>query len=119
MTPTHFLIDYVIYPFDLLVSICESDEIVRDILKEKLPEEHHGEIDVIFADSEARAVRFPNGATVIRFVNDPSPGLIAHESFHAVEFLMDAIEVPTGEAWAYLLQYIVNSITNKINEQTQ
>ena len=116
-SPQHFIIDYVIYPFDLLVSICESDDTVRNVLKDKLPEDIHGEIDIVFKESEARAVCFPNGATIIRFKNKPSAGLIAHEAFHAVEYIMNILELPVSEAWAYLLQYIVNEITYKINEK--
>lgn len=41
--------------------------------------------------------------------------VIVHEAFHATEFIMDFVGIPhcteTSEAFAYLLQYIVNEIT--------
>lgn len=43
----------------------------------------------------------------------PIPGVIAHECFHAVEFIMEAIGQTfglgdnTNESFAYLLQYLV------------
>jgi hypothetical protein len=115
MKAKHFIIDYTVYPFDLLVSVCESDTTVRRVLKNKLPEDLHDQIDVVFKYSNACTVCFPNDATFIRFSVEPGQGLIAHEALHAVEFLMQNIgNEQVNEAWNYLLQYIVSQINKKL-----
>jgi len=116
MKPKHFTIDYTIYPFNLLVSVCESDNCVRKILKDKLPDDLHSEIDVVFEPSVARTVMFQGGATIIRFSKEPSQGIIAHEALHAVDFLMSNIgNLTVNESWNYLLEYIINQINKNIN----
>jgi hypothetical protein len=114
MESTHFIINYQIYPFDLLVSICEDDIVVRRILEKKLPKSLHSEIDDIFRDSLATTTNFSNKATFIRFNVAPTPDLIAHEALHAVEFLMERIgNKEVNEPWNYLLQYIISQIYKK------
>jgi hypothetical protein len=119
MKAKHFIIDYVIYPFNLIVSICETDEQVRQILTEKLPDYAHTDINLVLGKDDSlyvgHTVKFSSGATIIRFPKKPTAGTIAHESLHAVEFLMNAIGDETvGEHWNYLLGYIVNRITEEV-----
>lgn len=44
-------------------------------------------------------------------------GFLVHEAFHAVEFLYNKIgikhNVESGEAWAYMMQYIVAEVLGK------
>ena len=111
----HFIINYTIYPFDLLVSVGETENVIRIVLEEKLPEDLHSDIDAVFNDSKARTVMFEGGQTVIRFKEKPTHGLIAHEALHAVEFLMNKIgNEQVNESWNYLLQYIVCEIYKNI-----
>jgi hypothetical protein len=118
MMPKHFTINYTIYPFDLLVSVCEDDYMLRCILEDKLQSRFHHEIDELFKNlHEGNTICFSNGATVIRFVSKPSQGLIAHEALHAVEMLMENIgNNRVDETWNYLLQYIVNQINKNIKK---
>ena len=111
----HFIINYTIYPFDLLVSVCEPDSTVKKVLEEKLQEDFHLEIDAVFVNSDARTTMFSGGQTIIRFSKKPTMGLIAHEALHAVEFLMERIgNEQVNEPWNYLLQYIVNEISRNL-----
>jgi hypothetical protein len=116
----HFIISYVIYPFDLLVSVCEPDEKITKTLTDRLPEDTHDEIEELLTESDARTVMFSSGQTAIRFSKSPECGVIAHEAFHAVKFLMDRISIPlssvSDEAWAYLLQYIVHEISKRLHK---
>lgn len=45
-------------------------------------------------------------------------GIVAHESFHAVEYLYQRVGIPycehTSESYAYMLEFIVNKITDKV-----
>jgi hypothetical protein len=60
-------------------------------------------------------VFFSRGATIIRFSVEPTPGLIAHEALHAVDFLMTHIgNGIVNEPWNYLLQYIVSQINKNL-----
>jgi hypothetical protein len=110
----HFTITYGIYPYDLLVSIGESDEEVTDFIKDNIPEALHEEIHHVFVQGvSARTVFFPDGTTIIRFL-DIDNGLIAHEALHAVHFLMHALgNKKITENWNYLIQYVVNQIHKK------
>ena len=115
MSAKHFIINYCIYPFDLLVSIHESEQEVIKILKKRLPDDVHKEIEDLPFSSEAFAVMFSSGQSFIRFLYKPTQGLIAHESLHAVAQLMNRIgNEDVNEAWNYLLQYIVTQINNNL-----
>jgi hypothetical protein len=114
MKAQHFIIDYTVYPFDLLVFVHESDREVRTLLENKLPKDIHSEIDELFGEYDARTVMFTSGQTVIRFIKIDA-GIIAHEALHAVQFLMNKIENYTPcETWNYLLQYIVTQINKNL-----
>jgi hypothetical protein len=114
-----FIISYEVYPFDVLVSLNQTDDEVEKLLKKKLPDDQHDEIAIVFKNnSNARTVMFSGGQTFIRFNEHPGYGLIAHEVFHAVNYLFDRIGITlsddSGEAWAYLIQYLMYNITNNI-----
>jgi hypothetical protein len=118
MRARHFSINYVIYPFTLFVSVLESDDTVIRQVKTLVPEDMHDELakTIRASHSCANTIQTPAGLTLIRFREEPSAGLIAHEALHAVEFVMDYIRNDeVNEAWNYLLQYIVNEITSKIS----
>jgi hypothetical protein len=109
-----FVIPYVVYPFDLFVSIGQSDKYVIKDLKTKLQDKYHIEIQELLGDNDARTMMFTGGQTVIRFRSNPNSSIIAHEVFHAVHFLFERITLPlsvsSGEAYAYLIQYITEQI---------
>ena len=111
------VIPYVIYPFDLIVIRGGTFLDAEKHLKTLLPEESYPEIKRLNVDSIARTVMFSTGQTCIRFGNNPGPGVIAHEVFHAVEFLFDKIGMKlthkSDEAYAYLIQYVVEEIYEK------
>lgn len=115
-----FLISYEVYPFDVLVSVNQTDDEVEKLLKKKLPDDQYNEIATVFKhNSNARTIMFSGGQTFIRFNEHPGHGLIAHEVFHAVNYLFDRIGITlsddSDEAWAYLIQYLMYKITNNIN----
>jgi hypothetical protein len=114
-----FLVKYAIYPFDVLVSISQTDDEVIKLLKKKLPDDQHYEIPTVFENNSiARTIMFSGGQTFMRFNARPGYGLIAHEVFHAAHFLFDKINIKlsndSDEAWTYLIQYLTYSITSKI-----
>lgn len=114
----NFKIPYVIYPFSVEVSIEEDDQVLRKRYKNKMDPE---ELEALLEDEYvAKAYMVKNGRTFIRFNQYPTAGILAHEAFHCLVFLFRRIGLELGpdsdEAWAYLLEYLVNEITSKITK---
>jgi len=65
-----------------------------------------------FENNLGYTLRVPNG-TIFMYIasKNDTIGLIVHESFHVVEFVMEFVDTPhcheTSEVFAYMLQYIV------------
>jgi hypothetical protein len=112
-------ISYVIYPFDLLVSFHKNYSELEKELMDILPQDVHGEISSFNTKEKisGRTIMFSSGQTCIWF-RVLSHQNIAHEVFHAVEFLMDKIDVrlsrKSDEAYAYMIGYITNEIYDVI-----
>lgn len=110
-------IHYHIYPHGLWVFFHTKQKDIEFTLKQWLPEEVHEELGYIrgYERMDATCHTFTSGQSVIIF-RDFDLGLVAHESFHAVEALFEIIGIPhtkdTSEAWAYMQQYIVDEITS-------
>lgn len=70
-----------------------------------------------------RATLFPCNRTLIRLKYFPSTatdhGIISHEIFHAVDFLLDRVGMKltesSNEAYAYLIGYITQEVYSHIN----
>lgn len=116
-----FLIDYKVYPFNLLVSVNQTKKELADSLvrsfKQGTPEEYIN--GPLAGDYAARTLGFEGGGYIIHFPNldecSECFGTIAHEVFHAVELLFDRIDIPhsrgvSSEAYAYLIGYITSEI---------
>ena len=120
----NFVIDYVVYPFELMVSMGEDKEVFKKRLKKRLPEDMRHEVEDEFCNTEfqAQTVMFSGGMTAVWFRECPIKAsqyaLIAHEVFHAVDFLFQRINIKlsndSNEAYAYLLQYITEQIYKKL-----
>lgn len=112
----YFIVDLVIYPFDIMVSIDESDKVLLKRLKiinkqdKKNLEMNHNAI--------GRAVMLSTNQSVIRIKSVKDKSLlwnrISHEIFHCVTFLMNRLNMPLAdyndEAYAYLIGYITENI---------
>lgn len=116
----NFIIPYHIYPFDLMVSIGETDAELKKALKEYGTEWLD---DYSYEDKvEGRFVMNKKHQSLLRVPRKPTnpqdKGVLAHEIFHAVEFVLDRIGLPhtleTGEAYAYLIDYITTEIYKKL-----
>lgn len=122
----NFIVPHGTYPFDVMVSIGETDEQLFSKLKSKLPSQYHDSILEYAAYNTigyGRFAMFPTGASLIRIKEKPKTaryqGFLAHEIFHAVEFLFERIGLKhdsdiSGEAWAYQIQYLTEKIYERI-----
>lgn len=117
----NFIIPYIIYPFDLMVSFGENDYQIECLLK-KNNVIYDGAEWLLAPFAKGRCCMFVSGQTIIRMPSKPKTnedfGILQHEIFHAVEFLFDRIgikhSIECGEAYAYLIGYITEEIYKKL-----
>ncbi len=114
------IIPYCVYPFSLMVITDTSYEELKAELLKSLPDKVHDRIEILNNVGDARTVMFETGQTCM-VLNKKTPGTIAHEVFHAVEFLMDRIGIKldpnSDEAYAYLTGYITDEIYKIIDHE--
>jgi len=107
------VIPYVVYPFDVMVSFHSTYMELEKELKSGLPEFCWDDISRFAATYEGKTVRFENGFTCMS-ISNIDHRTIAHEVFHAVEFLMEHIGIKltyeTDEVYAYVIGYLTDEI---------
>lgn len=113
----HFIIDHGTYPFDVLFCVSLTRDEVLKQLKKLGYEPTEKELEALNFDGEGRTVMLEGGQTIL-WVKNQTPSHIAHEVFHAVEFLFNRIDLPHdiehGEAWAYQIQHLTKQIYQKL-----
>lgn len=123
MKNKNFIIPLVIYPFDLMVSIGESDQKLEKTLSGFLEPD-----DVIISrwntdTQKGRYCRFSNNSSLLRLRRMPETpedfGVLAHEVFHSVTHIMDMVGMKlklmvSDEAYSYLVGFITEEIYKKI-----
>lgn len=127
----NFIVGLEVYPFDIMFSVGQSDKDFKKELKKHLMKKHFKQMSVdgimLMQNQPAangRTIRLRGGQTTIRIVGDiDSPnmhGTVAHEIFHAVEFLFRRIEIKlcnkSDEAFAYLIGFITKKFYEGLNE---
>lgn len=117
MKGRNFIIKGTVYPFDIMVSHNQTEtQLKKELKKYKIP---YDEILNMAETAIGRAVMLDTNQIIIRFRGELTEGVIAHEAFHATSMLLSRIGVQleigiSDEAYAYLLQYIVNEISNEL-----
>ncbi len=115
----NFIIPLIIYPFDVMVSISQSDEqLTKDLHKYDIDWD-----DDMKCNGQGRCVMTPTNQTIIRLWNYPEDnedyGCLQHEIFHAVTFIMhrigmELIVTKSDEAYAYLIGYLTREIYDRL-----
>jgi hypothetical protein len=116
-----FVVKHGTYPFDVLFCLdVEYCDVLKELkrLGQRLNEKEREELEM---RGIGRTVMLLNGQSVIRIesLKDKARHYsnIAHEIFHAVEFLFDRIGIElgdeSGEAFAYQIQYLTEQIYRK------
>lgn len=118
----NFIIPLVVYPFDVMVSFCQSDQ---DLTK-SLNRNGWKWDDLLKLKGDGKFVLFPEfNGTVIRMRHYPDnpdrKGTLAHEVFHAVTYILDLIGMDfkinsSDEAYSYLTGYITKEIYKKFEK---
>lgn len=121
---SNFIIPLVVYPFDVMISIGETNEdIDKRFKKYNLTAEDISLATFTSHTVQGRTVMFSSNQTLIRLRNFPkSPvdyGNLQHEIFHAVTFVMDRIGMvlkveESDEAYAYLIGYLTREIYKRL-----
>lgn len=115
----NFIIEYKVYPFELMISLGQTDAEVQKTLKRRNVD---ATIDYLSLRGNGRCIMFEGGQTLIRVKDVPKTvrmyAVLQHEIFHAVDFLFDRIGIKlcseSSEAYAYLVQYLTESIYKKL-----
>ena len=115
-----------IFPFDLMVSFNQSD---KDFIKSFNDYDLDFENDVILTleqtkTNQGRTILFPTGPLVMRlnyFPKSPEEfGMLAHEIFHVVEFILQRVNVKlsrkSDECFAYMIGFYTKEIFELINK---
>lgn len=118
----NFVFSLEIYPFDIMVSIGETDEELGARLREVGINEIEDNIWHYENTGLGRSVSFPNNQTLLRLRNKPETGLdhgtLAHEIFHICEFVLSKINIPltrdSDEAYAYLIGFVTKRIYEEV-----
>ncbi len=126
---TNYIIDLLVYPHKIMISINETDDELEKSLKKGKIKKGTDLSDIIpMPDSNVgRCAILTSKFIVIRIraTNDLTNNIriAVHEIFHAVCFLLDFIGVQfdigkSDEQYAYLIDYISGQVLPKIIEET-
>lgn len=123
MSKTPKIIPCVVYPFDIMVYFGPTTKPIFKELKKYMDEDQMAEAKetFTFGDSmtSARTAMHTNGSLILYMNGVPKTpyeyGVLAHEIFHAVCFIMDRIGVKyaimeSDEAFAYLIGFVTKRI---------
>ena len=121
------LIQNEIYPFQVLVSIGESDQEFLNLLE--IHEISDVSNDVVtlekYEPGEGRTELINNCQIIIRLNFNPSSpedlSIVPHEVLHAVGFICNELNIPfnddTEEVYAYLLEFYTKEIFKLIEKE--
>lgn len=125
----NFIIDLVVFPFDIMFSIGESDEDLQKNLKNNIHPSCYKDIEDMSAfkfgaTTKGRTVNLETShQTIIRLPSLPAGasdnGTVAHEILHAVSFILWRMGIPfeiekTDEVYAYLIGYVTTKFYDKL-----
>lgn len=121
--PTPKIISCEVYPFDIMVYFGASTKPIFKELKKYMDEAQLAEAQDTFSFNDsmtsARTAMHTNGTLILWMNGRPTTphqyGVLAHEIFHAVCFIMDRVGVKytimeSDEAFAYLIGFITKRI---------
>jgi len=117
----NFIIPLVIYPFDLMISVAETEEQLGVILNKYISEEET-EWKWDNKTAEGRCCIFTTNQGLIRLRKKPITNtdyaVLQHEIFHYTMHIFRRIGmtwcVKSDEAYSYMIQYLTDKIYSQI-----
>lgn len=121
----NFIIPLVVYPFDVMVSLGETDVEVVNRLNKFGIDTSDNSMWNFEENGIGRCIIFPTNQLLLRLAHYPISnedfGTLQHEIFHAVHFLMRKLRMKLNmkndEAYAYLIGYLTTEIYEKIHKK--
>ena len=120
----NFIIPFIIYPFDVMVSVNQTDdELLKSVKQFGLNRNDISEILNLHETVKARTLMLlTTNQTFIRLKSKPKKaseyGTLQHEIFHAIDFIFRKIGISlsadSDEAYAYLIGYLTEKIYEKL-----
>jgi hypothetical protein len=119
----NLIIPLVIYPYDVMVSVSETDRQLKSVLKKYGLDKEEELYKYSSPNKIAKSALFPGDQCLIRIKNTPTTpsdwGNLQHEIFHVVTFIMwkvgMCLEIKiSDEAYAYLIGYLTKAIYEKL-----
>lgn len=129
MKKKNFIVPLVVYPFDIYVSIGETDGDFKNGIKRVMTKEMFKELceDPVACNlaqyAKGRTLVLTSNQTIIRVKNTPEYpedyGVLQHEIFHAVTFIMDRVGMKfkllcSDESYSYLIQHVTTEIYKRL-----
>lgn len=127
--PINFIISLEVYPFDVMVSIGQTDKQLAESLKPydngRMTERDYELCKYTSDTCLGRAAMFSTNSSILRTRQIPKTandfGNMAHEVFHVVTFVMHQIGMKlvvmkSDEAYAYLIGYLTENIYKELNK---
>lgn len=123
----NFIVYMQVYPYDLMVSINQTDIELGKCLDKygPLPVDEINNCRYSSDRCTGRYVMFSNGASLIRMrklpITPEDYGTLAHEITHVVVTLLDTIGMKlkintSDEAYCYLAQFLTENIYKQLNK---
>jgi len=121
----NFIIPLVIYPFDIMFSVGQTDaELLKSVKRYGLNKSDIEEMLNMPTTILGRTLMLlETNHTFIRLKSKPKKaseyGTLQHEIFHAIDFILRKIGISlsadSDEAYAYLIGYLTEKIYEKLN----
>lgn len=123
----NFLVDLVVYPFKVMVSVNQTNKDLKKTLKERNitdinVEETYPNLTI------GSCYMFPGNKILLR-LNEfdkecgQCKGVLVHEAFHATHFVMDTtgmkLSFENDEVFAYLIGFLTEQIFKELNKNEQ
>ncbi len=115
-----FVVNLAIYPFDVLVCIGTEKHDVEERLQKHGYRLTQEEKDALEMPGRGKTTTLLGNQIVIQTKENDIP-VLAHEIFHAVDFMMDIIKNPltssNGETYAYLIEFLTREIIKNVSKK--
>ena len=120
-----FIVNWHIFPFDILVCLnCEREQVINTLRKRYNYKISPEEDEKLVMHGRGRTVMLEGGQTVLwtKLMPKRGSGVLAHEIFHAVHFLLMMVGIKFGEDFtkdelpAYMIEYLNNQIVHNLKD---
>jgi hypothetical protein len=112
-----FIIDGSIFPYDILVSLEDTESIIKYINNVKKYKLSELEIEKLEMEGGGKTIQLKNRAIVVRVRKEKTQigfdlPVMIHELSHAVQFIFETtgVEDKSGESFAYFIEYLTRKV---------